>query len=40
MYLSNEGFITNTIFYTNFYTNFVSKELCLTNGMAGINRCV
>ena len=40
-YLLNVDFIhTNTILYTNFYTNFVTKELCLTNGMAGINHCV
>ena len=30
---------TNTNLYTNFYNNFVSKELCLTNGMAGIKHC-
>ena len=30
---------TNTSLYTNFYNNFVSKELCLTNGMAGIKHC-
>ena len=30
----------NTILYTNFYTYFVTKELCLTNGLAGINYCV
>ena len=28
---------TNTILYTNFYTNFVTKELCLANGLAEIN---
>ena len=40
-YLLNVDFIhNNTILYTNFYTNFVTKELCLTNGMAGINHCV
>ena len=40
-YLLNIDFIhTNTILYTNFYTNFVTKELCLANGMAGINHCV
>ena len=39
--LVNVNFIhTNTILYTNFYTNFVTKELCLTNGLAGINHCV
>ena len=26
--------------YTNFYTNFVTKELCLANGLAEINHCV
>ena len=37
----NVSFIhTNTTLYTNFYTNFVTKELCLTNGLAGINQCV
>ena len=29
-----------TLLYTNFYTNFVTKELCLANGLAGINHCV
>ena len=39
--LVNVNFIhTNTILYNKFYTNFVTKELCLTNGLAGINRCV
>ena len=39
--LVNVNFIhTNTIFYNKFYTNFVTKELCLTNGLAGINHCV
>ena len=37
-YLINVDFIyANTILSTNFYTNFVTKELCLANGMAGIN---
>ena len=31
---------TNNILYTNFYTNFVTKELCLENGLAGINHYV
>ena len=36
--LVNVNFIhTNTILYINFLTNFVTKELCLTNGLAGIN---
>ena len=40
-YLLNVDFIhTDTILYANFYTNFVTKELCLTNAMAGINHCV
>ena len=39
--LLNANFIhTNTFLYTNFYTNFITKELCLTNGLAGINHCV
>ena len=39
--LLNVNFIhTNTIVYTNFYTNFVTKELCLTNGLAGTNHFV
>ena len=39
--LLNVEFIhTNTVLYTNFYTNFVTKELCLSNGMKGINHCV
>ena len=39
--LLNANFIhTNNILYTNFYTNFVTKELCLTNGFAGINHYV
>ena len=39
--LLNVNFIyTNTILYTNFHTKFVNKELCLTNGLAGINHCV
>ena len=39
--LLNVNFIhNNTILYTNFYTNLVTKELCLTNGLAGINHCV
>ena len=37
--LVNVNFIhTNTILYNKFYTNFVTKELCLTNGLAGINK--
>ena len=40
-YLLNVDFIrTNTILYTIFYTNFVTKELCLAYGMAGISHCV
>ena len=39
--LLNGNFIhTKNFLYTNFYTNFVTKELCLTNGLAGINHCV
>ena len=39
--LLNANFIhTNNFLYTNFYTNFVTKELCLTNGLAGINHYV
>ena len=39
--LLNANFVhTNTFLYTNFYTNSVTKELCLTNCMAGINPCV
>ena len=30
----------DTFLYTNFYTNFVTRELCLANGLAGINHCV
>ena len=30
-------FILTVFLYTTFYTNFVTKELCLTNGMAEIN---
>ena len=38
--LSNVNFIhTNTVLYTNFYTNFVTEELCLTYGLAGVNQC-
>ena len=39
--LLNVNFIhNNTILYTIFYTNLVTKELCLTSGLAGINHCV
>ena len=39
--LSNANFIyINTFLYINFYTNFVTKVLCLTNGLAGINHFV
>ena len=39
--LVNADFIhSNTILYTNFYTNFVTKELCFTSGLAGINHFV
>ena len=30
----------NIFLYTNSYTNFVTRELCLTNGLAGINHSV
>ena len=37
----NVNFIhTNTILYTHFYTDFVTKKLCLTNGLSVINDCV
>ena len=36
--LLNANFIhTNIFLYTNSYTNFVTRELCLRNGLAGIN---
>ena len=40
-FLLNVDFIhTNIILYTNCYTNFVTKELCLTSGLAAINHFV
>ena len=39
--LLNAKFIhTNIFLYTNSYTNFVTRELCLRNGPAGINHSV
>ena len=39
--LLNANFIhTNIFLYTNSYTNFVTSELCLRNGLAGINHSV
>ena len=39
--LLNADFIhANNFLYTNFYTNFLTRELCLTNGLAGINHSV
>ena len=39
--LLNANFIhTNIFLYTNSYTNFVTSELCLRNGLAGINLSV
>ena len=39
--LLNANFIHNNIFlYTNSYNNFVTRELCLRNGLAGINHSV
>ena len=39
--LLNANFIHINIFlYTNSYTNFVTRELCLRNGLAGINHSV
>ena len=39
--LLNANFIhTNIFLYTNSYTNFVTRELCLRNGLAGINHSV
>ena len=39
-YLLSVDFIhTNAILYTKFYTNFVTKESCLTIGLAGKRHC-
>ena len=39
--LLNANFIhTNIFLYTNSYNNFVTTELCLRNGLAGINHSV
>ena len=39
--LLNANFIhTNIFLYTNSYTNFVTRELCLRNGLAGTNHSV
>ena len=39
--LLNANFIhTNIFLYTNSYTNFVTRELYLRNGLAGINHSV
>ena len=39
--LLNANFIhTNIFLHTNSYTNLVIRELCLRNGLAGINNSV